>query len=176
MEYSDRYSSVSIECREDECRERRKVELERGGGRGGGGEGGTGTRPSATHYVVPAICPLHSDKDPEKRFPRAFTRISSSSSRRGRAGGGGQARQDVAKRGEARRGEARRGEARRGSGRASRLEKDSKGARRVHRRGLPVIIMTKARGKHPFNLLAYRQRRLRTTYHTPPTTPAMDRL
>jgi len=111
MEYSDRYSSVSIECREDECRERRKVELGHGGGRGGGGEGGTGTRPSATHYVVPAICPLHSDKDPEKRFPRAFTRISSSSSRRGRAGGGGQARQDVAKRGEARRGEARRGEA-----------------------------------------------------------------
>jgi len=82
-----------------------------------------------------------------KTFPRAFTRIFSSSSRRG----------------EARRGEARRGEA------SGRLEKDSKGARRVHRRGLPVIIMTKARGKHPFNLLAYRQRRLRTTYHTPPT-------
>lgn len=41
-------------------------------------------------------------------------------------------------------------------------------------RGLPVIIMTKARGKHPFNLLAYRQRRLRTTYYTPPTTPATN--
>jgi len=99
---------------------------------------------------------LHSDKDPEKH---SRARLHAFSPRRRGAGV-----------------ETRRSEARRGSGRASRLEKDSKGARRVHRRGLPVIIMTKARGKHPFNLLAYRQRRLRTTYHTPPTTPAMDRL
>lgn len=35
------------------------------------------------------------------------------------------------------------------------VERDSKGAQRA-KRGLLVIIMTKAPGKHPFNLLAYR--------------------
>lgn len=53
-------------------------------------------------------------------------------------------------------------------------ERDSKGAQQA-RRGLLVIIMTKAPGKHPFNLLAYRHAvvpTIHTTYdrhhHQPP--------
>lgn len=48
-------------------------------------------------------------------------------------------------------------------------ERDSKGAQRA-KRGLLVIIMTKAPGKHPFNLLAYRHAVVPTIHTTYDTT------
>lgn len=103
-------------------------------------------RKSPIVIIISTIYPPLADKAPKSIHARVYTRRREGETRWGEAGTAGTVSREIQK------------------------VLDGAG------RGLPVIIMTKARGKHPFNLLAYRQRRLRTTYYTPPTTPATDRL